>query len=337
MSMKVLKPGLLTTVQDTGRTGYQKYGVLASGAMDTVSLRIANMLIGNSETEAGLEITLMGPGPSLYFSQPALIAVTGADFTLRINEEEAPLWKPVFVQENSTVTFGPCKLGCRAYLAAAGGFDVPAVMESKSTYVRAGIGGFHGRALQKEDELPIGEMTALSKKIAAKLSTEPDQNGFSAPNWRVSKYRFLPLKKNPVIRVVEGKQFADFSDKSKDRFYEEPFRVTPQSDRMGYRLKGEPLELKQPLEMVSEAVSFGTVQVPPDGNPIILLADRQTTGGYPRIAHIIAADLPAASQIMPGEQIHFQAVPLQEAEALVIKREKHMKELQTRIKMEWLT
>ncbi len=116
--MKVLKPGLLTTVQDIGRTGYQKYGVLASGAMDTVSSRIANLLIGNSENEAGLEITLMGPGPSFYFSKTTLIAVTGADFTLRINDEEAPLWKPVLVKENSTVSFGPCKLGDRAYLAA---------------------------------------------------------------------------------------------------------------------------------------------------------------------------------------------------------------------------
>ena len=159
--MKVLKPGLLTTVQDIGRTGYQKYGVLASGAMDTVSLRIANLLIGNGENEAGLEITMMGPGPSFHFSKQTLIAVTGADFTLRINDEEAPLWKPVLIKENSTVSFGPCKLGSRAYLAAAGGIEVPAVMDSKSTYVRGSIGGIHGRALQKEDELNIGEMSAL--------------------------------------------------------------------------------------------------------------------------------------------------------------------------------
>ncbi|MFJ9290522.1 5-oxoprolinase subunit C family protein [Bacillus halotolerans] len=335
--MKVLKPGLLTTVQDIGRTGYQKYGVLASGAMDTVSLRIANLLIGNSEKEAGLEITLMGPGPSLFVSEPMLIAVTGADFTLRVNDEEAPLWKPVLVKGNSTVTFGPCKLGSRAYLATAGGFNVPAVMESKSTYVRAGIGGFHGRALQKEDELPIGEMSSLSKTIVSHLSQHLGQRGFAAPNWSVSRYRFLPLKKNPVIRVLEGKQFSFFTEESKTRFYEETFRVTPQSDRMGYRLKGEPLELKAPLEMVSEAVTFGTVQVPPDGNPIILLADRQTTGGYPRIAHIISADLPIASQIMPGEHVQFEPVSLQEAEAIFIEREAHLKELKTRMKMEWLT
>ncbi|MHA6487739.1 5-oxoprolinase subunit C family protein [Bacillus cabrialesii] len=335
--MKVLKPGLLTTVQDIGRTGYQKYGVLASGAMDTVSLRIANLLIGNSENEAGLEITLMGPGPSFYFTKKTLIAVTGANFTLRINGEEAPLWKPVLVKENSTVSFGPCKLGSRAYLAAAGGFDVPDVMESKSTYVRAGIGGLHGRALQKEDELSIGEISSLSQTILSQLNLQLGKREFAAPKWSVSRGRFLPLKKNPIIRVLEGKQFGFFTEESKTRFYAETFRVTPQSDRMGYRLKGEPLELKAPLEMVSEAVSFGTVQVPPDGNPIILLADRQTTGGYPRIAHIISADLPIVSQIMPGEHVQFEPVSLQEAEALAIEREQHIKELKTRMKMEWLT
>lgn len=179
--------------------------------------------------------------------------------------------KPVLVKENSTVSFGPCKLGSRAYLATAGGFDVPAVMESKSTYVRAGIGGLHGRALQKEDELSIGETSSLSKAIISQLSPQLGKQGFAAPKWSVSRGRFLPLKKNPVIRVLEGKQFGFFTEESKTRFYEETFRVTPQSDRMGYRLKGEPLELKAPLEMVSEAVSFGTVQVPPDGNRLSCL------------------------------------------------------------------
>ncbi|WP_156476329.1 biotin-dependent carboxyltransferase family protein [Bacillus nakamurai] len=335
--MKVLKPGLLTTIQDTGRTGYQKYGVLGSGAMDTVSLRIANMLAGNEETEAGLEITLMGPGPSFEMTESRVIAVTGAEFALHINGEPAPLWKPVFVKENSTISFGPCKLGSRAYLAVAGGFCVPAVMESKSTYVRAGIGGFHGRALQKDDELPLGSMTQLSKTIAARLSGSAGQNGFSAPDWAVSRRGFLPLKKNPAIRVLEGSQYNAFTEEAKTRFYHEPFKVTPQSDRMGYRLKGEPLELQEPLEMVSEAVTFGTVQVPPDGNPIILLADRQTTGGYPRIAHIISADLPLVSQTMPGEYITFRPVSREEAEMLILHREEQMKELKVRIKMEWLT
>ncbi len=336
MSMKVVKPGLLTTVQDTGRTGYQKYGVLGSGAMDTISLRIANLLAGNQEKEAGLEVTLMGPGPSFEFSEPAVIAVTGADFAFHINGEPAPLWKPVLIKENSVVSFGPCKLGSRAYLAVAGGFDVPAVMESKSTYVRAGIGGFCGRALQKDDELPLGRMTPCSESIAYRLSDSFGQHGFSAPDWSVSSRGFLPLKKNPVIRVLEGAQFHAFTEEAKLRFYQESYTVTPQSDRMGYRLKGAPLELREPLEMVSEAVTFGTVQVPPDGNPIILLADRQTTGGYPRMAHIISADLPLVAQTMPGEHITFRAVSLEEAEMLLLEKEQQLKELKARLKMEWL-
>nr|WGE03037.1 biotin-dependent carboxyltransferase family protein [Bacillus subtilis] len=222
-------------------------------------------------------------------------------------------------------------------MAAAGGIEASAVMESKSTYVRAGIGGLHGRALQKEDELNIGEMSALSQTILSRLSSQLGKQGFAAPKWSVSRGRFLPLKKNPVIRVLEGKQFAFFTDESKARFYEEAFRVTPQSDRMGYRLKGEPLELKARLRWCRKRFHSEQFRSPPDGNPIILLADRQTTGGYPRIAHIISADLPIVSQIMPGEHVQFEPVSLQEAEALAVEREQHIKELKTRLKMEWLT
>lgn len=162
--------------------------------------------------------------------------MTGADFTLRINDEEAPLWKPVLVKENSTVSFGPCKLGSRAYLATAGGFDVPAVMESKSTYVRAGIGGLHGRALQKEDELSIGETSSLSKAIISQLSPQLGKQGFAAPKWSVSRGRFLPLKRILLFGCWKENNSA-FYRRIENAFYEETFRVTPQSDRMGYRLK----------------------------------------------------------------------------------------------------
>jgi antagonist of KipI len=336
LSIEVLKPGLMTTVQDLGRTGFQKYGVLVSGAMDADSLRIANLLAGNSQNEAALEVTLMGPGPSLRFQKPALIAVTGADFSLMVNDEEVPLWRPVFIKEGSVLTFGMCKRGSRAYMAVAGGIDVPPVMESKSTYVRAGLGGFQGRALQKGDVLSLGSPTPLSEALHRKLADEGKERGFAAPKWAVDRKYFLPLKKNPVIRVIKGDQFACFTSSSQERFFAGPFRVTAKSDRMGYRLQGEALELTQPLEMISEAVSFGTIQVPPDGNPIVLLADRQTAGGYPRIAHIASADFSQVTQMMPGEQVQFQLVSLQEAERVYIERETKISELSARLKLEYM-
>ncbi|MED1738861.1 biotin-dependent carboxyltransferase family protein [Bacillus swezeyi] len=336
MSIEVLKPGLMTTVQDLGRTGFQKYGILVSGAMDADSLRLANMLAGNKQNEAALEVTLMGPGPSLRFQKTALIAVAGADFSLTVNDEEAPLWRPVLVEEGSIITFGMCRRGSRAYMAVAGGIDVPPVMNSKSTYVRAGIGGCKGRQLQKGDSLTAGELTALSENIIEKLRAQMNPHGFATPNWAVDRQYFLPLKKNPAIRVIKGEQFSRFTQSSQETFFGEPFRVTAKSDRMGYRLQGEALQLESPLEMISEAVSFGTIQVPPDGNPIVLLADRQTAGGYPRIAHIISADLSAVTQMMPGEQVQFQLIGLHEAERLYIERETKISELAARLKLEYM-
>ncbi|KKB74318.1 MULTISPECIES: biotin-dependent carboxyltransferase family protein [Bacillus] len=336
MSIEVLKPGLMTTVQDLGRTGFQKYGVIVGGAMDADSLRIANLLAGNGGNEAALEVTLMGPGPSLRFAETTLIAVAGADFSLMVNDEEVPLWRPVLVEEGSVLNFGMTKRGSRAYMAVAGGIDVPSVMDSKSTYVRAGIGGFEGRALQKGDCLTAGETTPLAEKIREQLASNRQTRGFAAPNWSVDHRYFLPLKKNPVIRVIKGEQFDQFTDASQERLMSGTFRVTAKSDRMGYRLEGDPLELRSPLEMISEAVSFGTVQVPPDGNPIVLLADRQTAGGYPRIAHVISADRSAVTQLMPGEQLQFQPVALEEAERLFIERETKIVELAARIKLEYM-
>ncbi|NPC91562.1 biotin-dependent carboxyltransferase family protein [Bacillus sp. WMMC1349] len=336
MSLEVLKPGLMTTVQDLGRTGFQKYGVLVSGAMDCDSLRIANLLAGNKLDEAALEVTLLGPDLSLRFSNTTLIAVTGADFSLSIDHQEVPLWRPILVQKGSVLNFGMCKRGSRAYLAVAGGFDVPSVMNSKSTYVRAGIGGYQGRPLQKRDLLTTGEISSLSEKMLWELKEQMDERGFAAPNWAVNRHYFLPLKKNPVIRVMKGEQFDHFTPASQEQLLAEAFRVSAKSDRMGYRLEGHPLEMGMPLEMISESVSFGTIQVPPDGNPIVLLADRQTAGGYPRIAHVISADLSTVAQMMPGEQMRFQLVQLEQAERLFIDRETKICELAARLRFEYV-
>ncbi|MEH3001599.1 biotin-dependent carboxyltransferase family protein [Bacillus pumilus] len=334
MSIHVIKPGMFTTIQDKGRKGYQKYGVLTSGGMDPLSLRIANILTGNEENEAVLEITLMGPGPVLTCQKDELIGLTGADVEIDIDGEPAPLWKPLFVRSGSTITFGPCKRGCRAYLAVAGGFDVEPVMQSKSTYVRAGIGGLNGRPLEKGDVLSSGKPSIVADRLSDRLKSEVKQAAYSAPDWTVSHTHFLPLRKSPVIRVLPGRHLSFFQEISQHTFFEQPYQVTPQSDRMGCRLKGEPVHLKEKLELISEAVAFGSIQIPPDGQPIILLADRQTTGGYPRIGEVATVDLPLIAQAMPGANLYFKRIHHQDAEQALFKQEAELKELAARIKLE---
>ncbi|MFC0560253.1 5-oxoprolinase subunit C family protein [Halalkalibacter alkalisediminis] len=333
MSMKILRPGLLTSIQDLGRVGYQKYGVIMSGAMDPYALRVANLLVGNDEGEAALEITLTGP--SLKIEQDILIAITGGELSPTIENKPIPLWKPVYVKKGSVLQFGPCISGCRTYLAIAGGIDVEEVMGSCSTYLRAGIGGFHGRALEVGDVLEFRAPSERSLLLIQQLLEKSDDL-FSTTTWSVSKEFFVPDKKNNTIRVILGSHYEHFTKESKRVFFEQAFTVTPQSDRMGYRLSGDPLELTHSFEMISEAVSLGTIQVPPDGNPIILLADRQTTGGYPRIGQVASVDISLLAQVKPGERIQFKEVSVQEAEETYLNREKDFKELRAGLNLKFL-
>jgi antagonist of KipI len=323
MSIKILKPGLLTTVQDKGRFGFQKYGVIVNGAMDVFALRVANLLVGNEEGAAALEVTLMGP--ELQFQENQLISICGACLSPMIDGQPVPEWRPVYVRKGSVLRFKGCLSGCRAYVSVAGGFDVPEVMGSRSTYVRAGFGGFAGRALQEGDELSTGAPSEWAISCLEQLAEE--EQPCKAAGWGVS-LDFLPAyRSDPVVRVVRGAQFEAFTEESKACLLADSFFITPQSDRMGYRLTGPKLELKEPLEVISEAVSTGTIQVPPEGNPIILLADRQTTGGYPKIAHIISVDLPVIAQAKPGERITFREVSLDEAQKIYIERERELNQL----------
>ncbi|WP_269671127.1 biotin-dependent carboxyltransferase family protein [Metabacillus litoralis] len=325
MTITTLRSGLLTTIQDLGRYGYQKYGVIVSGAMDSYSLRIANLLVGNSEGEAALEITLMGP--TLLFEKDMLIAITGGDLSPTIEGASVPLWRPVFVKKGSKLQFGLQKSGCRAYLAVAGGFAVNEIMKSKSTYLRAEIGGYQGRAIQEGDILEVNSMSEGACSQIEKLKNKQNKRPFQPANWSVRWNEFLPLIKNPNIRVLPGAQYEKFTSHSKEQFFTQSFRVSPQSDRMGYRLSGPAIELEEKLEMLSEAVAHGTIQIPPDGNPIILLADRQTTGGYPKIGQVATVDLPVVAQVMPGQSISFAEITLEDAERLYLEKEKNLKQL----------
>ena len=324
--LKILKNSLQTTVQDLGRTGFQKYGVIASGAMDPYAHRLANLLVGNEEQAATLEIALVGP--AIEFTEDTVIALCGGDLSPKLDGQATPMWRMLPIKKGSTLTFGEPRIGARCYLAVAGGIDVPEVMGSRSTYLRAGIGGFQGRALKKGDAVPIGEIS--QQKLLSLLQCAENDS-----DWRLPPIRYF---EEPVIRMMTGRQFDLFDDDSKKRIFNEVFTVSSDSDRMGYRLEGSPLALETPAELISEAVAFGSIQVPADGNPIVLLADRQTTGGYPKIGQVASVDLPLISQLKPGQQLRFKEISLADAQQCWIEQEQMIRQIKAAIKLkreEW--
>jgi antagonist of KipI len=325
MSLSILRPGLLTTVQDLGRHGYQQDGILVSGAMDAPALRVANLLVGNPETTAGLEITLLGP--RIRFESDHLIALTGAHLSSTLNGQPVGLNRPVWVAAGTELAFGAPVAGSRAYLAVAGGFALAPVLGSQSTYLRAGFGGFRGRALQAGDVLPGTGITNDGQRIAQSLAQRMSHSGWVQARWTPGLALCPTPRPNPVIRAIRGPEYELFSVASQRAFWQEPFTVTPQADRMGYRLHGPALAQQVETELLSSAVTFGTVQVPAGGQAIVLMADRQTTGGYPRLAQVITADLPALAQVQPGARIQFAEVSLAEAQALYLAQEQQLQAL----------
>jgi antagonist of KipI len=304
MSVCVIRPGLLTTVQDLGRYGHQHEGVAVGGAMDVPALRLANAIVGNPEGAAALEVTLLGP--TLEFEDDVVISITGADLSATLENHPMPRMRATNVSAGARLTFGEPIKGCRAYIAFRGGIDVPIVLGSRSTYLRANIGGFRGRALAKEDVLSIGEPEVQARSISPSIAMP------------------APPRDEVVVRAMRGRHFEELSFASRTTLFSadgEPFRISAQSDRMGYRLDGPVLTMERPLEILSEPVAFGTVQLPPGGNPIILMADRQTTGGYPRVLDIASVDLPLLAQSAPGTRVRFSEVSLEEAQSLYVARE----------------
>lgn len=319
----IIKPGLLSTIQDKGRYGFQKYGVISSGAMDELSHRLANILIGNDDNSPTIEMTLLGA--VIHFHEDTLISICGGDLSPSINGcLTVPMWRPVLIKKDTTLHFRGAKKGCRTYLAVAGGFSIPKLMNSASTYLRAAIGGFCGRSLQAGDEISFNRKSRLSERIFESLKTRLYHHPFAAANWFISPTPIPIPEKNLVIQVMEGRQYHLFNEESREKFFQSLFQVTAQSDRMGYRLQGYPLQLQNHKELLSEAVTFGTIQVPADGNPIILLADRQTTGGYPKIAQIASVDFPLIAQAKPGDRIHFKKISHEDAQRQYIERERNL-------------
>lgn len=325
MAVTVIKPGLLATVQDIGRFQSQKYGVIASGAMDSYSLRTANLLAGNEENAGAIEITLFGT--AVQFTENTVFAITGADMQAVLDGRPAPLNRPLYAEKGAVLSFSFAISGCRAYLAVAGGIAVEAVLGSRSTYLAAEIGGFEGRALQTGDTLPAGAWSEMNEAIFQRVQQD------NRTTWAVPSHLLVNTDAEQTIRVLKGTEFDDFEEADRQAFFNESYRLTPQSNRMGARLEGSAVHLREQKEQLSSGVTFGTVQIPPNGKPIILMADRQTTGGYPKIAQVITADLGSLSQMQPGAFIRFKEVTLAEAEQQLLANEQTIGQLKTAIRL----
>lgn len=306
---EVVEPGLLTTVQDLGRFGFSRFGVPPSGALDRFSLRVGNLLVGNEESEAGLETTIMGL--KLKALRKILVAITGGDLSpLLNNQEPLEMWKPHVLTEGDLLSFRALRSGCRAYVAVQGGIDVPLIMKSKATCLSAKFGGFEGRALKKGDIL-FGRGTRVSS----------DRMELRFP------LEWVPaFVKEAALRVVLGPQNDHFKTEGLRTLQSSPYRVTAQSDRMGIRLDGPKIERRPDVEdsIISESLIPGNIQVPGDGRPLIIL-NESVTGGYTKIATILSVDLPKAAQLKPGDRVQFEAVSLAEAHRLLRNQEDQLK------------
>ncbi|MBI4911792.1 MAG: biotin-dependent carboxyltransferase [Acidobacteria bacterium] len=310
MSLGVLRPGLLDLVQDRGRFGFQDRGVGPAGPADPLSHALANLLVANPPDAAVLEITLRGP--ALRFETDVVAAFTGAPFPLAVAGKRVHPFRPLFLRAGATLEIGETDQGLRGYLAVAGGVEVPPVLGSRATDLRGTFGGQEGRALREGDRLPLG---APREEIARLLGSAMGKSEpFLACGWRLPWSGPLPGQdQDPTLALIPGPQWPDLAPPSRRALLEEGFRVGPASDRMGLRLQGPRLDLTGRTELLSAPVVTGTLQLPPDGQPILLMADRQTTGGYPRLGEVATVDLPRAAQARPGSPLRFTLVEAGEA------------------------
>lgn len=307
--IRVLAPGLFTTVQDLGRPGFGSLGVSASGAADPIALRLGNRLVGNPEGAAALEMTLLGG--TFEFPEGAVIALGGSDFGAALGNAQVLPWLSLDVSPGQTLTLGPTRSGARCYLCVRGGIAVKPFLGSASTHLLSGLGGVEGRPLRKGDVLETGGIPGAAFRKRALVAEAQE--------------RLVPRKR---LRVTRGPQYDAFAEVSRHAFYAHIYRVAEESNRMGLRLEGPPLLAESSGEMITEGVSLGAVQVPPGGRPIILFVEQQTTGGYPKIANVIAADLPSLGQLRPRDEVQFEPVTIDEARAVLAEQERWLASLE---------
>jgi antagonist of KipI len=320
MTAIITRAGFLTSVQDLGRTGFREFGVSLGGALDPFGLRVANLLVGNDEGAAGLEITL--GGLQLRFEDERVVAWCGGDFDVRIGSSVLPAGHAGSVSAGEKLKIGAPKAGCRSWLSISGGIDVEPVLGSRSTELRASFGGFEGRSLRDGDVLSLG-IWAESPTPATGISS------WTAPHDWVS-----PAKPKPILRFTRGIDWNRFDASTLQRLTSEAFSLSPDSDRMGVRLEGPELKRVDESDLISEAVAPGTIQVPPSGKPILLLGDCQTIGGYPKMAHVITVDLGVAAQLRAGDHVRFSEVSLADAHRLLLERQREFERFRVGINLQ---
>ncbi len=318
MSLSIIKPGLLDTIQDMGRYGYSHWGINPGGVMDRYAAQVANMLVGNHINEAVIEIHF--PGAQILFNQNALISITGGDFSPSLNDQQLPLWQPLVIRKNTVLQFPKLKSGSVCYISVHGGLSADKWLSSYSTNLKAMAGGLSGRQLKKNDEIFFKENAIY---FAGLLNEE---NNMRVLHWRadVSKTYQSPNE----IFIIKGNEWQQLNGTSQYDFIENSFIIHSSSDRMGYQLRGTHLQLSNPFELISTGVNFGTVQLLPDGQLIVLMADHQTTGGYPRIGHVISAHLPKLAQLRPSDSIQFKLIDIDSAEELFFQQQKELQILE---------
>lgn len=293
----VIKPGLLSTVQDLGRHDYRIYGVSASGAMDPFSLRIGNMLVGNDEGMAAIEATLIGP--RIRFEIKTVIALTGGNLSPKINNTPVQMWSSIPVNKGDELSFGKCEFGCRTYIAFSGGINVPEVMGSRSTFTRGEYGGFKGRALKVNDVVPLGKPNFDLKRVSGR---------------KLGSTYIPDYKTNRPVRFILGPHDKRFTQNSLERFRSEQYELTNNSDRMGYRLTGEEIVHMDGADIISDFIAIGTIQVPGSQQPIIHMADCGTSGGYTKLGVVVSTDIPYLAQKKPGDTIAFEEINVRKAQ-----------------------
>lgn len=311
MGFKVLNKGLLSLIQGGPRVGFQQYGVPVSGAMDDYSLRIANLLVGNDEYEACIEALIVGP--SIKFDEKSIIAITGGDLGPMLNGINIDMHRSYIVNKGDILSFSGMKNGCRAYIAFGGGVDVPIVMGSKSTYTKANLGGYEGRSLKDGDYVKLLKFDGNINSILPK--------------------KYIPSYENEItLRAIRGPQDDMFDKNNIKTIFNSIYDITNECDRMGYRLSGEKIKHLNGADIVSDGIAFGAIQVPGHGNPIIMMADRQTVGGYTKIANVISVDLCKLAQAKPGDKVRFKEVDIYESHRILKKYEDIIDEIKSNIK-----
>lgn len=311
MGAKVLNKGLLSLIQGGPRIGFQQYGVPVSGAMDDYSLRVANMLVGNDEYEACIESLIIGP--TIEFDQRSIIAITGGDLGPMLNGISIDMYRSYIVSRGDILSFSGVKNGCRAYIAFGGGIDVPIVMGSKSTYFKGNLGGYKGRELRDDDYIKLLKFDGNINSIL--------------PKQYVKEY-----DKEIILRAIRGPQDNMFDSKNIKTFYNSLYNITNECDRMGYRLSGNKINHLDGADIVSDGIAFGAIQIPGHGNPIIMMSDRQTVGGYTKIANVISVDLCKLAQGKPGDKVRFKEVDIYEAHRILKRYEDEIAEIKENIK-----